>query len=90
MERLKRPIQQMPEDVRQALEAEGMLEAYGVRPPYQRNDYLAWIMRARQPQTRAKRLAQMLAELRGGTQYMGMVYDAAKYAEKTAGKRKDG
>ena len=62
----------MPEDVRKALEDQGMRAAYDSRPPYQRNDYLAWIGRARRATTRQKRIAQMLDELRAGDRYMKM------------------
>jgi uncharacterized protein YdeI (YjbR/CyaY-like superfamily) len=50
------------------------MEAYRNRPPYQRNDYLGWIARAKLEQTRQKRLAQMLRELAGGDRYMNMIY----------------
>lgn len=40
---LTRPKQKMPGFVKDALEAEGVMEAYRARPPYQRNDYLGWI-----------------------------------------------
>ena len=74
MPALKRPRQPMPESVRRALEERGVLEAYRRRPPYQRNDYLGWIARAKRPSTQAKRLAQMLDELERGGAYMGMVH----------------
>ncbi len=72
--RLKRSIQPMPEDVRMLLETQGLAECYAQRPAYQRNDYLGWIARARQPQTREKRILQMLRELREGGVYMGMAW----------------
>ena len=53
----------MPLEVREALERAGLRPAYDARPPYQRNDYLGWIARAKRPETRARRLAQMLEEL---------------------------
>jgi uncharacterized protein YdeI (YjbR/CyaY-like superfamily) len=71
---LRRPLQVMPEDVRRAIEERGLLEAYRSRPPYQRNDYLAWIARAKEPATRARRLAQMLDELAAGDTYMRMAW----------------
>ena len=37
---LSRLLQQMPDYVREALRARGLMEAYEARPPYQRNDYL--------------------------------------------------
>ena len=70
--RLTRDIQTMPENVRDALESRGLMVAYDERPAYQRNDYLAWIDRARRPETRQKRLDQMLEELTKGGVYMGM------------------
>ena len=62
----------MPDDVRDALAAAGLADAYAARPPYQRNDYLGWITRAVRPETRARRLATMLRELEAGRGYMGM------------------
>jgi hypothetical protein len=62
----------MPDFVRDALIESGLMDAYDSRPPYQRNDYLGWIIRAKRQTTKEKRLAQMLAELRDGTQYMNM------------------
>ncbi len=52
--------------------------AYQARPPYQRNDYLGWITRAKRPETRSKRLDQMLNELADGGLYMKMKYRAAR------------
>ena len=37
---LSRPLQKMPDFVREALRARGLMGAYEARPPYQRNDYL--------------------------------------------------
>ena len=64
----------MPDDVRQALLERGLLAAYQARPPYQQNDYVGWIARARREETRQRRLAQMLDELERGDEYMGMGY----------------
>ncbi|WP_417271069.1 YdeI/OmpD-associated family protein [Celeribacter sp.] len=71
---LKRPKHPMPDEIRKAIEARGLMAAYEARPPYQRNDYLGWITRAKRDATKAKRLAQMLDELEGGTHYMKMVW----------------
>ena len=49
----------------------------GLRPNYQRNDYIGWIDRARTVQTRKKRIAQMLDELRRGGIYMKMRHPAS-------------
>lgn len=74
--RLKRPLQTMPAFVRRALNEHGLTEAYRKRPPYQRNDYLSWIKRAKRNETQQKRLAQMLHELAAGDRYMKMMYRA--------------
>jgi uncharacterized protein YdeI (YjbR/CyaY-like superfamily) len=73
--RLTRDIQAMPEDVRKALESGDLMAAYEERLAYQRNDYLAWIARARRPETRQKHVDQMLEELTKGGVYMGMRHD---------------
>jgi uncharacterized protein YdeI (YjbR/CyaY-like superfamily) len=62
----------MPEFMRTALAASGLMVAYEQRPPYQRNDYIGWIMKAKLPVTRQKRLTQMLDELAKGGVYMKM------------------
>lgn len=62
----------MPEFVDDALRESGLMDAYLARPPYQRNDYLGWISRARREETVNKRLKQMLDELRRGDVYMKM------------------
>ena len=79
---LTRPKHPMPDEIRMAIEARGLMAAYEARPPYQRNDYLGWIARAKRDATKAKRLAQMLDELEGGTLYMKMVWrsDGSKTA----------
>lgn len=59
-------------DVESRLAAEGVRAEYDARPRYQRNDYLGWIERAKQPATREKRVAQMIDELRRGGVYMKM------------------
>ena len=68
----RRPVQPMPGDIRRELEAAGLMDAYAARPFYQRNDYLSWIGRAKRPETRRRRLDQMLDELAVGGVYMGM------------------
>ncbi|MFC1901349.1 YdeI/OmpD-associated family protein [Chloroflexota bacterium] len=66
----------MPDFVRTALVERGLMDAYLNRPPYQRNDYLSWIIRAKQEKTQQKRLNQMLDELAAGDCYMNMKYRA--------------
>ena len=72
--RLKRPRYEMPEFVRNALLERRLMEAYRSRPPYQQNDYIGWITRAKRQETKEKRLAQMLDELERGDKYMKMDY----------------
>ena len=64
----------MPAFVRNALNEQGLMEAYHERPPYQQNDYLGWIAQAKREATRLKRLDQMLKELQGGRLYMKMAW----------------
>jgi uncharacterized protein YdeI (YjbR/CyaY-like superfamily) len=71
---LRRPIQEMPAYVEEAINGRGLMEAYCMRPPYQQNDYLWWIKSAKRPETQQKRLNQMLEELAGGNRYMNMPY----------------
>ena len=68
----RRPRQAMPDDVAAALARAGRRGDYDARPAYQRNDYLGWLNDARSPETRARRLARMLEELKEGGVYMGM------------------
>lgn len=72
--RLKRLRYPMPGYVRGALAERDLFEAYRDRPPYQQNDYVGWITRAKREETRLKRLNQMLDELEKGEKYMGMDY----------------
>jgi len=74
---LKRAPNPMPDFVDAALQREGLSAAYAARPPYQRNDYLGWISRAKREATRDKRLRQMLEELAAGDAYMGMRWGGA-------------
>lgn len=64
----------MPDYVERELEGRGLVDAYRRRPPYQQNDYIGWITRARQESTRQQRLEQMLGELEAGDAYMKMPY----------------
>ena len=62
----------MPKGVRSLLVKHGVLELYKERPPYQQNDYLGWIARAKLDMTKEKRIKQMLDELKEGNKYMKM------------------
>lgn len=80
--KLSRPIQSMPDFVKEALVKHHLFEAYKNRPPYQQNDYLSWINRAKRPETKIKRLAQMLVELENGGLYMNMEWEKKKHSIK--------
>ena len=67
-----RPRYEMPDYIREALSARGLIDAYRARPPYQQNDYIGWITRAKLETTKNKRLSQMLDELKRGGVYMKM------------------
>ena len=67
-----RPRHEMPDFIHDALQKHGLMDAYLARPPYQRNDYIGWITRARLSPTQKKRLKQMLDELKNGDVYMKM------------------
>ncbi len=69
---------EMPAWVRAAIDEAGLAEAYAARPPYQRNDYVGWIMRPKREETRRAHLAQMLDELRRGDVYMKMPWRAGR------------
>lgn len=68
----------MPDFVQKALDEHGLMDAYNARPPYQQNDYLGWISRAKLEATRQKRIDQMLAELQGGRKYMNMAWSGSR------------
>lgn len=72
--RLQRARYPMPDFIREALAAKKLVAAYDARPPYQRNDYIGWITRAKRDATCQKRLGQMLDELVKGDVYMKMAY----------------
>ena len=75
---LQRPRHPMPDFVRQALEERGLMHDYEDRPPYQQNDYIGWITRAKRQKTREKRLQQMLDELEIGGVYMNMPHPPSR------------
>lgn len=70
-----RPRYEMPDFIHEALQNRRLMEAYLARPPYQRNDYIGWITRARLSATKQKRLKQMLDELKKGDVYMKMEWN---------------
>jgi hypothetical protein len=74
--RMKRERYPMSDFIRDALAKNKLTAAYDARPPYQRNDYIGWITRAKLPATQQKRLDQMLDELERDDAYMKMAYRA--------------
>lgn len=75
---LTRKKHRMPQFIRSALNTVKLMDAYKLRPPYQRNDYIGWITRAKIEATKQKRLKQMLDELKKGNKYMNMAYRPLK------------
>lgn len=75
---MKRERYPMPDFIRDALAANKLTVACDARPPYQRNDYIGWITRAKLPATQQQRLGQMLEELARGDAYMKMAYRAKR------------
>ncbi len=69
---LRRPRHAMPGFVKRALDGQALMDAYKARPAYQQNDYIGWIIRSKRPETRGRRLQQMLDELEKGGVYMKM------------------
>lgn len=68
----KRPTHKMPGDVAAAIKSGGVRADYDARPAYQRNDYVGWITAAKTDETRDRRIAKMVSELKKGGVYMGM------------------
>ncbi|MBT8212349.1 MAG: YdeI/OmpD-associated family protein [Acidimicrobiia bacterium] len=68
----------MPDDVEIALDDAGVRDEYDQRPPYQRNDYIGWIGRAKRPETRQRRIDQMIDELKAGDSYMKMPWSGRR------------
>lgn len=75
---LKRPKHPMPDLVKQALEARGLMGEYKARPAYQQNDYVGWINAAKRQETKEKRIQQMLDELERGGVYMKMSHSPSR------------
>lgn len=69
-QRLKQPVH--ADHVAATLDVRRLVAAYHARPAYQQNDYIGWITRAKRPETRTKRLNQMLDELEKGGVCMRM------------------
>ena len=79
---LKRPRNSMTAAIRNALNLSGLMSEFRLRPPYQQNDYIGWIARAKQIETRDKRLRQMLHELKVGGIYMNMKHNPSEKRKK--------
>ncbi len=78
----RRPRHPMPAFVREALIESDLMGLFRQRPPYQQNDYVGWIAGAKREETKQKRLAQMLDELRQGELYMKMEYRPVRLKER--------
>jgi hypothetical protein len=69
---LKRKVNPVPAKIKTLMNEEGVWVAYQHRPPYQRNDYMGWINKAKLDVTKEKRTRQMIEELKKGNVYMKM------------------
>ena len=76
--RLKRQRYDMPGFIKKALSRKGLTRAYKERLPYQQNDNIGWMTRAKSQETIDKLLNQMLDELEKGDVYMKMKYSTKK------------
>ena len=83
---LTRAINPMPPEILAILQVRGLLKEYEERPPYQKNDYLGWIFRAKKNETREKRIETMVRELETGDLYMGMSYHRKDLRKNEEGK----
>jgi len=81
--RMQREIHAMPEDMMTALQRRDVIASYNARPAYQQNDSIGWIVRAKRPETRTKRLNQMLDELESGRCIYGRGCSAPRSARRT-------
>ena len=72
---LTRLVNPLPRNLKQTLVTKGLWAAYLARPPYQRNDYIGWITRAKLEPAKQKRTQQMFDELRQGDRYMKMKWN---------------
>jgi uncharacterized protein YdeI (YjbR/CyaY-like superfamily) len=70
-----RPRYEMPDFLRDAINTRGLMHTYFSRPPYQQNDCIGRITRAKLEATQWKRLDQMLNELEHGGVYMKMKWN---------------
>jgi uncharacterized protein YdeI (YjbR/CyaY-like superfamily) len=77
---LRRALNELPDDIAALLAERRLRAAFEERPPYQRNDYLGWIARAKRSETRQRRLDQMIEELAGGALYMKMQWRTGRPA----------
>ncbi len=68
------PLNAIPDFVARALWDHELLDAFISRPLHQRNDYLSWINRAKRDETKQRRQAQILDDLKAGDRYMKMAW----------------
>ncbi len=61
--KIKRPLYEMPDFVKNALEENNLMDSYRKKPAYTQIDYLWWIKSANKEEIRKERLKQMMKEL---------------------------
>ena len=73
---LARPHLPLPADVRHALVGHGVLGAFKERSPYQQDDHIARVNRARVVESRVARVMELVAELQHGDPFMRTAWRA--------------
>ena len=64
---LKRPRYSMPDFIRAALGERDLMVTHHARPPYQKNDYIGWITRAKRKETKKNVLIRCWMNLNKAT-----------------------
>jgi hypothetical protein len=60
------PVHRAPADLRRALDTELVQEAWKDLTPLARNEWICWVLSARQAQTRSRRIQRAIEDLRAG------------------------
>ena len=64
---VRRPVPDLPDDLEQALQTDARAwAAYQRLAPSHKRQYLGWVLSARKPETRQRRMAEVIAELSQG------------------------
>lgn len=69
----RRSTVELPLTYKKILNQKNLLEIFRMRPPHQKRDYVHWVTSPKRPETKVRRFAILLNDLRTGT-YMKMPY----------------